>query len=174
MVVKNCYQFMGQIKDPSFFIANGDIAELQHISKYEERYGIHFAEAVISLPDYDNVEITSKVILDTLGSEAPALTKDEQQKLFDGVYADYEDIKTKKKRYSMVREDPYFNALQIKYATAITCHKSQGGQWSCVFIDNPFWKDDISLEDLKWLYTAITRGVNKVYFINFDDKFFAN
>ena len=85
--------------------------------------------------------------------------------------ADYADVKTKKKRFEAVREDPYFNALQIKYASAVTCHKSQGGQWKCVFIDNPFWRDDIELEDLKWLYTAVTRATEKVYLVNFKQNF---
>lgn len=170
MVVKNCYQFLENIPELEF-IANGDVAELMKISKYEQRYGLNFAEAVLSFPDYKDVEITAKVILDTLDSESAALTKEQQYALFQGVYADYDNIKTKRKRYSAVREDKYFNALQIKYATAITCHKSQGGQWKSVFIDNPFWKD-ITLDDLKWLYTAVTRGVEKVFFVNFKDDFF--
>lgn len=174
MVVKNCYQVMGDIRqeDENFFIANGDVGELIKIHKYEERYGFHFAEALLSFPDYNNLEITAKVILDTLESESPSLTSDESRRLFEGVLEDYSDIKQKRKRYSALREDPYYNALQIKYATAITGHKSQGGQWSCVFIDNPFWHDELTLEDLKWLYTAITRGVKKVYLVNFKDSFF--
>ncbi len=170
MVVKNCYQFLENIPELDF-IANGDVAQLMKISKYETRYGINFAEAVLSFPDYNNVEITAKIILDTLTSESPALSQEQQKMLFDGVCEDYADIKAKKKRFSAVREDKYYNALQIKYATAITCHKSQGGQWKCVFIDNPFWQEP-TLDDLKWLYTAITRGVEKVYFVNFKDEFF--
>lgn len=170
MVVKNCYQFLEEIPELDF-IANGDVAELIKISKYEERYGINFAEAVLSFPDYNNVEITAKVILDTLDSETPALDAGRQRMLYEGVNADYADVKGARKRYNAVREDKYFNALQIKYATAITCHKSQGGQWPCVFIDNPFWKE-VEMEDLKWLYTAVTRGVEKVFFVNFKDSFF--
>ena len=171
MVVKNCYQFLEKVKDPAFFIANGDVAQLVRISRHEERYGLHFAEAVLCFSDYNDLEITAKIILDTLSSESAALTAEQQNALFEGVLADYSHIKTKKKRYEAVREDPYFNALQIKYASAVTCHKSQGGQWSCVFIDNPFWRDDLELEDLKWLYTAVTRATEKLYLINFKSNF---
>lgn len=171
MVVKNCYQFLEDVPELDF-IANGDVAELRKISRYEERYGLNFAEAQLSFPDYNDVEITAKIILDTLESEAPALTAEQSKALFDGVNEDYADEKNSRKRYKKVREDIYYNALQIKYATAITCHKSQGGQWDCVFIDNPFWQEP-TLDDLKWLYTAITRGVKKVYLVNFKDEYFA-
>ena len=170
MVVKNCYQFLENIPDLDF-IANGDVAQLVKISRYEERYGLHFAEAVLSFPDYNDVEITAKIVLDTLESEQPSLDAAQQRALYEGVNADYADVRGARKRYQKVREDLYYNALQIKYATAITCHKSQGGQWRCVFIDNPFWKE-ITLDDLKWLYTAITRGVEKIFFVNFRDEFF--
>ena len=169
MVVKNCYQFLEDVPELNF-IANGDVAELVRIYGYEERYGLNFAEAVLSFPDYNDVEITAKIILDTLQSEAPALSEEQQRVLYEGVNEDYAHVKGKRKRYSSVREDKYFNALQIKYAAAITGHKSQGGQWKCVFIDNPFWKDPVE-DDLKWLYTAITRGVERVYFVNFKDEF---
>ena len=172
MVVKNCYQFLEKVDDEDFFIANGDMGRLVKISKFEERYGLHFAQATISFPDYDNLEVTAKIVLDTLTSEAPAITKEQQQALFEGVWADYDDIPTKKKRYEAVREDHYYNALQVKYATAITCHKSQGGQWKCVFIDNPFWQDGYSADDCKWLYTALTRAVEMVYLVNFKDSDF--
>jgi exodeoxyribonuclease-5 len=151
---------------------NGDIAELIKIGNYEERYGLHFAQARLSFPDYDDIEISAKIILDTLDSESASLSSEQQRALYEGVYTDYEHIKTKKKRNESVREDPYYNALQIKYSSAITCHKSQGGQWKCVFIDNAFWQDEISLDELKWLYTAITRAVEKVYFVSFNKLFF--
>ena len=128
MIVKNCYQFVEDIKEMDY-IANGDIAKLQKISKFEERYGLHFAEARISFPDYDDQEITAKVILDTLESESASLTYEQSNMLYQGVNEDYSHITTKKKRYEAVREDKYYNALQLKYANAITCHKSQGGQW---------------------------------------------
>lgn len=171
MIVKNCYQFLEKVEGIDY-IANGDIARLQKISKYEDRYGLHFAEARISFPDYDEQEVTAKVILDTLESESASLTYEQQNMLYNGVNSDYAHITTKKKRYEAVREDKYYNALQLKYADAITCHKSQGGQWKCVFIDNPFWQEELVLDDLKWLYTAITRGVEKVYLVNFRDEAF--
>ena len=170
MVVKNCYQFLEDVPELDF-IANGDVAQLVRLSHHEERYGLHFAEAVLAFPDYNDVEIKAKVVLDTLDSEQPSLSAEQQRALYQGVNEDYADVRNARKRYEKVREDPYYNALQIKYATAITGHKSQGGQWSCVFIDNPFWKEP-TLDDLKWLYTAITRGVEKVFFINFKDEFF--
>ena len=171
MIVKNCYQFLDDVKDMDY-IANGDIAKLQKISKFEERYGLHFAEARISFPDYDDQEIVAKVILDTLESESASLTYEQSNALYQGVNEDYSHISTKKKRYEAVREDKYYNALQLKYANAITCHKSQGGQWKCVFIDNPIWQEEVTLDDLKWLYTAITRASEKVYLVNFKDELF--
>ena len=171
MIVKNCYQFLENVPQLEF-IANGDVAELVKIGNYEERYGLNFAQATLRFPDYDDVEIDAKIILDTLSSVSPSLDKEQQRALFEGVYADYEHITVRKKRMEKVREDKYYNALQIKYATAITGHKSQGGQWKCVFIDNNLWKDDISLDDKKWLYTAITRGIERVYLVNFNDKYF--
>jgi exodeoxyribonuclease-5 len=173
MIVKNCYQFLEDIKDMDY-IANGDIAKLIKISRYEERYGLHFAEARISFPDYDDQEIVAKVILDTLESESASLTYEQSNALYQGVNEDYSHITTKKKRYEAVREDKYYNALQLKYANAITCHKSQGGQWKCVFIDNAFWQEMLTVDDLKWLYTALTRAVEKVYLVNFKDEIFAD
>ena len=171
MIVKNCYQFLEGIEGMDY-IANGDIDKLQKISKYEERYGLHFAEARISFPDYDDQEIVAKVILDTLESESASLTYEQSNMLYQGVNEDYAHLTTKKKRYEAVREDKYYNALQLKYANAITCHKSQGGQWKCVFIDNPFWQEELTVDDLKWLYTAITRATEKVYLVNFKDELF--
>lgn len=168
MIVKNCYQFLDGIKDMDY-IANGDIVKLMKISKFEERYGLHFAEARISFPDYDDQEIVAKVILDTLEAESASLTYEQSNALYQGVNEDYSHITAKKKRYEAVREDKYYNALQLKYANAITCHKSQGGQWKCVFIDNPFWQEDLTVDDLKWLYTALTRATEKVYLVNFKD-----
>ena len=171
MIVKNCYQFLEEVEGMDY-IANGDIAKLQKISKFEERYGLHFAEARISFPDYDDQEIVAKVVLDTLESESASLTYEQSNMLYQGVNEDYAHITTKKKRYEAVREDKYYNALQLKYANAITCHKSQGGQWRCVFIDNPFWQEELTVDDLKWLYTAITRATEKVYLVNFKDELF--
>ena len=171
MIVKNCYQFLDDVEGIDY-IANGDIAKLQKISKFEERYGLHFATARISFPDYDDQEIEAKVILDTLESESASLTYEQSNMLYQGVNADYSHITTKKKRWEAVREDKYYNALQLKYANAITCHKSQGGQWRCVFVDNAFWQDELTVDDLKWLYTALTRATEKVYLVNFKDELF--
>ena len=173
MIVKNCYQFVENVEGMEY-IANGDIAKLQKISQFEERYGLHFAQARISFPDYDDQEITAKVILDTLESESASLTYEQSNALYQGVNEDYSHITSKKKRYEAVREDKYYNALQLKYANAVTCHKSQGGQWRCVFIDNAFWQDDLTVDDLKWLYTALTRATEKVYLVNFKDELFAD
>ncbi len=171
MVVKNCYQFLDNVNDMDY-IANGDIVKLISINHYEDRYGLHFAQARLSFPDYNDQEISAKVCLDTLESESASLTYEQQNALYQGVSADYASLTTKKKRYNAVREDPFYNALQLKYANAITGHKSQGGQWKCVFIDNPFWQDELTADDYKWLYTALTRAVEKVYLVNFKDKYF--
>lgn len=171
MIVKNCYQFCEDVRGLEY-IANGDIVKLLKISGFEDRYGLHFADATILFPDYDDAEIDVKVCLDTLESESASLTYEQQNALYQGVNADYSHIKGKRKRWAAVREDIYFNALQLKYANAITCHKSQGGQWRCVFVDNPLWQEELTVDDLKWLYTAITRGVEKVYLVNFKDGIF--
>ena len=171
MIVKNCYQFVDDLKDMDY-IANGDVADLLSISHYSDRYGLHFADARLSFPDYGAQETLAKVCLDTLESESASLTYEQQNALFAGVWADYADRGSKKKIYDAVKEDPFYNALQLKYAAAITGHKSQGGQWKCVFIDNPFWQDAQTLDDIKWMYTALTRAVERVYLVNFKDRFF--
>ena len=171
MIVKNCYQFLDEVEGIDY-IANGDIAKLHKIWKFEERYGLHFAQARLSFPDYDDQEIEAKVILDTLESESASLTYEQSNMLYQGVNEDYSHITSKKKRWEAVREDKYYNALQLKYANAITCHKSQGGQWRCVFIDNAFWQNELTVDDLKWLYTALTRATEKVYLVNFKDELF--
>lgn len=171
MVVKNCYHFT-EGTEKLDYIANGDIAELVGIGHYEERFGLHFADARLCFPDYDDLEIEAKVCLDTLDSESASLTWEQQNALYLGVMEDYQSLSTKKKRYDAVKADPFYNALQLKYANAITCHKSQGGQWKCVFIDNPIWQEEFGVDDYKWLYTAITRAVEKVYLVNFKDEYF--
>ena len=183
MIVRNCYNFtsdrpsqarakQGEEYSKIGYIANGDIAKLVRISHYEERYGLSFADAVLSFPDYDNEEVSAKVCLDTLTSSSASLSQEQQDAIFDGVTEDYADISDTARRIRAIREDPFYNALQLKYANAITAHKSQGGQWSCVFVDNPFWEEGVTLEDLKWLYTAITRGVSRVYLVNFKEELF--
>jgi exodeoxyribonuclease-5 len=168
MVVKNCYQFV-EHTDKMDFIANGDIAELVSIRRHEERYGFHFARAELRFPDYDDVEITAKIMLDTLHAETAALGEEKQRQLYEAVAAGYAHLTNKKERYKAIREDLYYNALQLRYANAITCHKAQGGQWKAVFLDYPFRRDmPTSLEDLRWLYTAFTRATQHLYLVNFD------
>ncbi len=166
MIVKNCYQFV-ENTDKLDFIANGDIAEIVSIRRHEERYGFRFARAELRFPDYDDVEITAKIMLDTLHLETAALDTERQKQLYEGVLADHAGIKTKLSRNKAVREDPYYNALQIRYANAVTCHKAQGGQWKAIFLDYPFRRDITpTLEDLRWLYTAFTRATEKLYLVN--------
>lgn len=173
MIVKNCYQFVDE-NSAMGYIANGDVARLDKIGSYEQRYGLHFATAHLTFPDYDDQAVVAKVLLDTLESESASLTPVQQEALYEGVNADYAHITSKKKRYEQVREDPYYNALQLKYAQAVTCHKAQGGQWDCVFIDCPFWEEEFSRDDLKWMYTALTRASKMVYLVNFKDSYFCD
>ncbi|MFA5301563.1 MAG: AAA family ATPase [Bacteroidales bacterium] len=165
MVVKNCYQFLEDVPDMDF-IANGDIAEIMRIHKFRERYGFRFAEAVLRFPDYKDVELDVRLLLDTLDSESPALSREQQQQLYEGVSLDYAQIKGKRKRYNAVREDLYLNALQVKYANAVTCHKAQGGQWKAVFVDKGFFGDICNKDVLRWYYTAFTRAREQLYLIN--------
>ena len=170
MIVKNCYQFL-EANEEIDFIANGDVAEVLKIHKYEERYGLRYAEAVLQFPDFQQVEITAKIVLDTLQLETPSIGGDRQRQLFFDVMEDYSNIKTKQNRYRAVREDKYFNALQLKYAHAITCHKAQGGQWKAVFVDYPFREETpLTTEDLRWLYTAFTRASEKLYLVGYKAK----
>jgi exodeoxyribonuclease-5 len=174
MVVKNNYFIIDEEEDGAGFIANGDIAEVKKIRKYEERYGFHFADMVLKFPDY-NMEIESKVILDVLHLDTPALPSEKNRELFQGVLADYLNIRTRRKQFEAVRSDPFFNALQIKFAYAVTCHKAQGGQWERVFIDQGmFNRNEITIEYLRWFYTALTRSTDRVYLVNFAEDFFVS
>ena len=174
MVVKNNYHYTERIEDcPMSFMANGDIALLKRIRRFEDFYGFHFADAVLSFPDYNDTEIECKILLDTIASESPSLTRDESRRLFDEVEKDYTDIKSKIKRYKEIRENPHFNAVQVKFAYAVTCHKAQGGQWRAVFVDRCLFGDEPMTRDmLRWLYTALTRATDKLYLVNFDERFF--
>lgn len=174
MVVKNNYHYTERIEDcPMSFIANGDIARLKRIRRFEELYGFRYANAVLEFGDYDDTEIECKILLDTIDSEAPSLTYEQSQKLFYEVEKDYVDIKSKIKRFKEIRENEYFNAVQVKFSYAVTCHKAQGGQWSAVFIDRFLFGDEPMTKDmLRWLYTALTRATERVFLVNFDDKFF--
>ena len=174
MIVKNNYHYAERDeKSPMSFVANGDVARLKRIRRYEDFYGFRFIDAVLQFPDYDDYEMEVKVLLDTLSSESPSLTREQSLKLFYEVEKDYEDIKAKGKRYRAIRENPHFNAMQVKFAYAVTCHKAQGGQWKAVFIDRCIFGDEpMSKDMLRWLYTAITRATERVYLVNFDDRFF--
>ena len=174
MVVKNNYHYTERIEGcPMSFIANGDIACLKRIRRFEDLYGFHYANAVLEFADYDNTEIECKILLDTISSESPSLTYEQSQQLFAEVEKDYLDIKSKIKRFKEIRENEYFNALQIKFSYAVTCHKAQGGQWKAVFIDRFLFGDEPMTRDmLRWLYTAITRATERVYLVNFDERFF--
>ncbi|MDR1984320.1 MAG: AAA family ATPase [Prevotellaceae bacterium] len=170
MVVKNCYQFIDNNADIDF-IANGDIAEVMRIGKYEERYGFRFANVRLCFHDYNDAEFNCKIMLDTLTIESASLSYDDSRKLYAAISEDYVHIKSKRKRYYAIREDLYFNALQVKYAYAITCHKAQGGQWSAVFLDRLFFREQLTISDLRWLYTAFTRATSKLFLIDFDKKY---
>ena len=174
MVVKNNYHYTERIENcPISFMANGDIAYLKRIRRFEDFYGFHFADAILSFGDYNDLEIECKILLDTISSEAPSLTQEQSRRLFDEVEKDYLDIKSKIKRFREIRENPHYNAVQVKFAYAVTCHKAQGGQWKRVFIDKCLFGDEPMTRDmLRWLYTAITRATEKVYLVNFDDRFF--
>lgn len=149
------------------FIANGEQAVVRRFRNVRKLYGFTFADITLQFPDYDYQEVTAIAIMDTLTSEAPALTHEQQQQLFNGVWEDYPEIRQKRERMRAVREDNIYNALQIKYGYAVTCHKAQGGQWSHVYIDIGYMTDDsLSCDYLRWLYTAITRATQCVYMVN--------
>jgi ATP-dependent exoDNAse (exonuclease V) alpha subunit len=171
MVVKNNYFWLDPEASPGF-IANGDIVEVMRIQRTEEEYGFHFADVTVRMIDYpDEPTLDVKILLDTLMSEGPALTHTDQQKFFQAVMEEYHDIPERTLRYRQVRINSFFNALQVKFAYALTCHKTQGGQWNNVFIDQGFLKDEqIDSEFLRWLYTAITRATDQVFLINFREK----
>lgn len=149
------------------FIANGDRACVQRVRNVRELYGFKFADVWLQFPDYNNYEIQATIIIDTLTSEASALTHQQSEQLFDAVMEDYQDIPLKADRMKKIREDMYYNALQVKYAYAVTCHKAQGGQWSHVFIDQGYMTDDMLTPDyIHWLYTAFTRATEKLFLVN--------
>lgn len=174
MVVRNNYYFSEHTEGcPMNFIANGDIARLKKIRRFEEFYGFRFADAVLSFGDYGDTEIPCRILLDTLVSESPSLTRDESARLFAEVEKDYIDIGSRIKRFRAIRENPHYNALQVKFAYAVTCHKAQGGQWRAVFVDRCLFGDEPMTVDLmRWLYTALTRATEKIYLVNFDERFY--
>ena len=173
MVVKNNY-YWADGNDSISFIANGDMAEIRKIKHFEEMYGFRFADVELSFTDYpDAPNVEAKILLDTLNSNSASLTMEESQRLFAAIEEDYMDIPNRRQRYKEMRKNPWFNALQVKFAYALTCHKTQGGQWNTVFIDSAFnQKETLETEDLRWIYTALTRAQQRVYFVNFKEEFF--
>lgn len=174
MVVKNNYYYTEREKEcPMSFAANGDVVQLRKIYRFEDFYGFHFADALLSFPDYDDFELRCRILLDTISSESPSLTREEGRRLLQEVEQDYLDIKSRIKRLKEIRENPHFNAVQVKFAYAITCHKAQGGQWKAVFVDRALFGDEVMTADmLRWLYTAFTRATERLYLVNFDERFF--
>lgn len=173
MVVKNNYFWLDDTSKAGF-IANGDLIRLVRIRKVEEMYGFTFADVEIELVDYpEEKEIEVKILLNTLMADGPGLTNADQQVLFEKIEEDYMDIPERRKRMGKMKKNPWLNALHVKFAYAMTCHKTQGGQWPVVIIDQGYLTDDkINTEYQRWLYTALTRSTNKVYLINFKDEFF--
>jgi ATP-dependent exoDNAse (exonuclease V) alpha subunit len=174
MVVRNNYFWLPK-ESPAGFIANGDIIEIQKIRRISEMYGFRFADVLIRLVDYPNhPEIETKLLLDTISAETPSLSPQDNQKFFDEVMKDYNDIPQRRKKLEKVKNNEWFNALQVKFAYTLTCHKTQGGQWETIFVDQPWLPGNtIDKEFLRWLYTAITRATGKVYLVNFKDEFFS-
>ncbi|MFD2528082.1 MULTISPECIES: ATP-dependent DNA helicase [Polaribacter] len=172
MIVKNNYYWLPD-SSKAGFIANGDICEVLKIFSIKELYGFKFAEVEIRMIDYPDMHpFETVLLLDTLVSESPSLTYDESNKLYQAVLEDYAHEKSKYKQFMSVKKNKYFNALQVKFSYAMTCHKSQGGQWKTVFIEQPYLPDGVSKEYFRWLYTAITRAQEKLYLIGFKDDFF--
>ena len=172
MVVRNNYYWLEKDSDIGF-LANGDFLQISKVMRREEMYGFHFAQARVRLVDYpDEPELEIKLLLDTLHTESPALPADRNNELYQAVAADYAHLKTKAERYKEMRKDPYLNALQVKFAYALTCHKAQGGQWQAVFVDHGFLKPDEPLagEFARWLYTAITRASERLFLLNFQQR----
>lgn len=167
MVVKNNYFWTRGDKHAPAFLANGDRARVRRVRGERTLYGFRFAEATLVFPDYDDYELTCTIMLDTLLSEAPALTAGQQETLYQKVLEDYAHIARKPERMEALRSDRFFNALQIKYAYAVTCHKAQGGQWADVYLDQGYMTDDMLTPSyIHWLYTAFTRATRHLYLVN--------
>lgn len=171
MIVKNKYLNAEKASMAKIdFIANGDRAKVVRIRNIHEQYGFQFADVSLTFPDYDDCEYHDRVILDSLTTDATALTHEQQERLFAGVMEDYNDITRKRDRMKALKEDIYFNALQVKYAYAVTCHKAQGGQWAHIYIDQGYMTDDMLTPDyIHWLYTAFTRATDKLFLVNWPD-----
>jgi exodeoxyribonuclease-5 len=173
MIVKNNYTYMAESEKVNF-LANGDMAEVMKIRNFEERYGLRFATLELRLLDYpEEPYFEAKVILDTLYSSGPSLSREQYRSLYEQVSEDYADLANKTERMEFIRKDPYLTALQVKFAYALTCHKAQGGQWQAVFIDQGYLvEDQVDKEFVRWLYTAMTRATEELYLVNFSPSFF--
>lgn len=173
MIVRNNYLFVPG-DTPGNFLANGDFVEVQKIVSFEEMYGLRYATLMLKMVDYpEEPAFEAKVMLDTLHSESPALNNDQNKILYQQVKEDYADLATVKERKEAIKNDPYLNALQVKFAYALTCHKSQGGQWPIVFVDQGFIKaDEVDRDYIRWLYTAMTRATKQLFMVNFDNSFY--
>lgn len=168
MVVRNNYYWTENDKESKLsFIANGDRAFVQRVRNIREFYGFHFADVCMRFPDYDNYELTVTVLTDSIRSESPSLTREQGEKLFNAIMEDYQDVPLKADRLKKIKQDPYYNAVQIKYAYAVTCHKAQGGQWAHVYLDQGYMTADMLTPDyIHWLYTAFTRATEKLFLVN--------
>jgi exodeoxyribonuclease-5 len=173
MVVKNNYFWLPE-ESKAGFIANGDIVKLTRVGNIQEMHGFRFADVRMRLIDYpDEPELETRMLLDTIMSEAPALSQEQSKRLYESVQQDYADVADRRMRLKKVKEDAFFNALQVKFAYAITCHKAQGGQWPCVFVEQGYLTDEmINTEYLRWLYTAVSRATEKLYLVNFNKEFY--
>lgn len=179
MIVKNNYYWMEeerksnnklQSNEIPAFLANGDRAKVLKVRRRIDLYGFRFATLLLQFPDYDNYELEATVLLDTLTSEAPALPHEQQEQLFHQIEEDYQDIPLKADRMKAIRQDQFFNALQVKFAYAVTCHKAQGGQWAHVYVDQGYMTDDMLNPDyIHWLYTAFTRATEMLYLVNWPE-----
>ena len=174
MVVRNNYFWLPPDENNAGFIANGDIGKIRKVRTVQEEYGFRFAEIVLELLDYPNAEpLHCKVMLDTLYTESPNLPAADSKRLYDTVMEDYSDLQNKRLKHLEIKKNPYFNALQIKFAFAVTCHKAQGGQWDAVFIDQGYLTEEmLNIEFLRWLYTGLTRATKELFLVNFSDEFF--
>lgn len=179
MAVKNNYYWADRLlktlgadeRMPFDFIANGDTAEVMRIRNVHRQHGFHFADATLRFPDYDGYELTCRVLLDTLTSDSPSLTPEESHRLYESVLEDYMHIPSRRERMKALRQDEYYNALQLKFAYAVTCHKAQGGQWERVFVDQGFIPPEVQgAEYLRWLYTAFTRTTDRLFLVNWPEE----
>lgn len=170
MIAKNNYHWTADCKEMDF-IANGDIAVVRRVRRTQEMYGFRFADVILSFPDHNDIEFELKILLDTLHSDYPSLSREDSDRLFNAVMEDYSDITNKRERMKKLKEDSFYNALQVKYAYAVTCHKAQGGQWKRIFIDQGYITEDTFTPDYyRWLYTALTRASERLYLVNWPES----